>query len=56
MNNILSHYKALIDAGDISPYSAIPNKTFTFGELEYLYMKGYIYEDNDEFKAAITEL
>ena len=55
MNSKLNRYRALIESGDIIAYGPIPNNTFTFGELEYLYMKGYIYEHSNQFKAAITE-
>ena len=37
---------------DLEP---IPNKTFTYEELEYLWRNGYIYESNNVFYASVPD-
>ena len=55
MHKLLQRYAALIESGDITEFGEIPNKTFTFGELQYLFGKGYIFADGSTFRAGVTD-
>lgn len=54
MNEIMRKYLGLCEAGEISVGSIIP-RVFTFEELEYLFVQGYIIEDNNSFIAVSTD-
>lgn len=53
VHRLLSRFAELVSEGTIEDLKPIPNKTFTFEELEYLYNEGYIYENNDVFYANV---
>lgn len=46
----------MIDTGEIQDFKPIPNLTFTFEELEYLYNNCYIYESQNKFIAMIPDV
>ena len=55
MHRLLARFAELVSEGAITDLKPIPNKTFTFEELEYLYNEGRIYEDNDVFIASVPK-
>lgn len=55
MHRLLARFAELVSEGTIEDLKPIPNKTFTFEELEYLYNEGYIYEDKDVFIASVPK-
>ena len=45
----------MVSEGEIEDLKPIPNKVFTFEELEYLYNEGFIYVDNNTFYASVPD-
>ena len=45
----------MVSEGEIEDMKPIPNKVFTFEELEYLYNEGYIYESSNVFYASVPD-
>ena len=54
MNELLRKYVGMCEAGEIRSGDKLP-MAFTYKELEYLYMHGYIIEDNNTFIAIATD-
>lgn len=56
MHPLLEKFVRMIDTGEIQDFKPIPNLTFTFEELEYLYNNCYIYESQNKFIAMIPDV
>lgn len=55
MHRLLSRFAEMVSEGEIEDLKPIPNKVFTFEELEYLYNEGFIYVDNNTFYASVPD-
>lgn len=54
MDALLEKYAGMCDNGDITEGCELP-KRFTFRELEYLWINGYIIDDGRTFLAMVTD-
>ncbi len=55
MHRLLSRFADMVSEGEIKDLEPIPNKMFTYEELEYLWRNGYIYESNNVFYASVPD-
>ena len=55
MHQLVRRYAGYVSAGDIKYMEPLPNKIFTFEELQHLYNNGYITEIDNKFIAVETE-
>lgn len=53
MNRLMVKFADACADGTIEDMRPIPNRMFSFEELEYLYNQGCIYEDGNRFIASI---
>lgn len=54
MNPLVVKFAAMVDTGDIEEGKELPRQ-FTFDELQYLFVNGFIYDDGSTFIVAATE-
>ena len=54
MDRLVTKFAAMVNAGDIKDGDELPRQ-FTFEELEYLFVNGYIYDDGTTFIVAATD-
>lgn len=53
--HLIDRFRDMAEKGRIEDMKPIPNKTFTFGELRYLYNAGLIMENRGRFVAVLDE-
>lgn len=51
MHTLLQKYAGYCSSGEIKEMQPLPNKLFTFDELQYLFNNGYITEIDNQFIA-----
>ena len=56
MNPLLERFVELSEKGEVRDFEPIPNNVFTFEELEFLVNHGYIYESDNRFIAATSNV
>lgn len=56
MNPLLERFVELSEKGEVRDFEPIPNNVFTFEELEFLFNHGYIYESDNRFIAATSNV
>ena len=54
MDRLLTKFAAMVNAGEIKEGDELPTR-FTFEELEYLFINGYIYDDGSTFIVAVAD-
>lgn len=55
MDRLLKKFAGLVETGEVVAGRELPMQ-FTFSELEYLFNKGFIYNDGTTFIVSVTDL